>query len=331
MFNTALVHEHEIAKHDDFQFAFESILRNTFLLDKILVSAEANYVIGGQVIAESIGSMNVFVRSIWAHGPQLDLPVYSESDSGLIFIEPPLSADRIDILEAQGLLLSYDEQRRAFFDPELENGRYYNVDTKIKLTVDFKVVHGEEGTGTAPPVDDGYVKLAEIILPVGESTIINDRIKNITALIDGEENVDWTNDKDATFYLGSLSNLKSMLGKKATLEEYGITQLSNSFKSEDEDKAATPKALNDLRLYLEGLLQEAIGSGSIGGGGGPTPFLYTFADLSGIELIQGIWDQAMQYLDCSSLEGAFVFTFENLNKIDLIHGVWNSGMGILEC
>jgi hypothetical protein len=84
MITTALVHEQKKKKNHDFQFAFESILLNTFMLDKMLVSAARNYVIGGEVIAETTGTMNVFVKPIWANGRSLELPGYSDSASRLI-------------------------------------------------------------------------------------------------------------------------------------------------------------------------------------------------------------------------------------------------------
>jgi hypothetical protein len=106
-------------------------------------------------------------------------------------------------------------QRRAFFDPELENGRYYNVDTKVKLIVDIKILKGEENSSpVAPPVEEGYVKLAEIFLPAGETMITDDRIRNVTALVDGEDNKEWTTNLKSTFYLGSLSDMKTMFGKE---------------------------------------------------------------------------------------------------------------------
>jgi len=182
------------------------------MLDKMLVSANRNWVIGGEVIAEATGSMNVYIRPLWANGRFLDLPVFADSASELIFIEPPTYASRIDIIEVRGVLEPYDLQRRAFFDPELENGRYYNVETKVRLLPEIKVVHGEEGSTIAPPVDDGFVKLAEILILHGENTISDNQIKNITALINGEENDEWTNDRRSSFYLGSLSDIKTMFG-----------------------------------------------------------------------------------------------------------------------
>jgi hypothetical protein len=159
MIGTALVAEHEIAKNTDFQFAFNSIMRNTALLDKMLVSANRNYVIGGQVFAESTGSMNVYVRPIWANGRNIDLPSYCETASELIYISPPNSSDRIDILECRGVLREFDMQRRAFFDPELINGRYYNVNTKVELVVEYKAVHGDEGQASRPPSMTGTSSL----------------------------------------------------------------------------------------------------------------------------------------------------------------------------
>jgi hypothetical protein len=387
MFGTALVHEHEIAKNADFQFAFDSIIKNTAMLDKMLVSANRNYVIGGEVIAETTGSMNVYVRPIWANGRAIELPVYSESASALIFIRPPVSEDRIDILEVRGVLKEFDAQRRAFFDPELQNGRYYTVNTKVDLVVEYKVVSGEEGSGTAPAADDGYVKLAEILLPYGENVILDSRIRNITALVNGEENANWTADKRASFYLGSLSDMKTMFGlehNKDGTHRAGIIKLpylkigiepdalrgaviplgrgyvvnqdewlpgeniADSLEDEGiiraRDDAMEKAARIAKDLELEGRinaleLQVIENTGKIAllwdavfADMTTNPFLFAFADLNGINLIQGNWDRAQQRLDCSLVERSFNVVFENnLDTINLIHGVWNKPLKRLEC
>jgi hypothetical protein len=386
MFGTTLIHEHEIAKNVDFQFAFDSIIRNTAMLDKMLVSANRNYVIGGEVIAESTGSMNVYVRPVWANGRLIGLPVYSENASALIFIQPPASEDRIDILEVRGILKEYDIQRRAFFDPELENGRYYTVPTKVELVVDYKVVSGEEGSGLAPPADEGYVKLAEILLPYGENVILNSRIRNITALVNGEDNIAWTADKKTSFYLGSLSSMKTMFGlehnkdgthrtgiiklpylKIGTSEDalrgaalplgrgYVVGQdewlpgenIADSLEDEsiirERDDEAEKAARIAKDLELEGRinnleLQVIENTGKIGilwdavfADMTTNPFLFAFADLNGITLIQGNWNRAQQHLDCSLVERSFNITFGNLDTITLVHGVWNKPIQRMEC
>jgi hypothetical protein len=386
MFGTALVHEHEIAKNVDFQFAFDSIIHNTAMLDKMLVSANRNYVIGGEVIAESTGSMNVYVRPIWANGRSIELPVYSESASGLIFIQPPASEDRIDILEARGVLKEYDVQRRAFFDPELQNGRYYTVPTKVELVVDYKVVSGEEGSGIAPPIDDGYVKLAEILLPYGENVILDSRIRNITALVNGENNAAWTVDKKSSFYLGSLSDIKTMFGlehnkdgthragaiklpylKIGTAQDalrgavlplgrgYVVEQdewlpgenIADSLEDESIIRARDDAIEKAARIAKDWELEERINAlglqvlentGKIGllwdavfADMTTNPFLFAFADLNGITLVQGNWDRIQQRLDCSLVERSFNVTFGNLDTVTLVHGVWNKPLQRLEC
>jgi hypothetical protein len=330
--------------------------------------------------------MNVYVRPIWANGRSIELPVYSENASGLIFIQPPVSEDRIDILEARGILKEYDEQRRAFFDPELQNGRYYTVPTKVELVVDYKVVPGDEGSGEAPPVDDGYVKLAEILLPYGETVILDSRIRNITALVNGETNSAWTADKRSSFYLGSLSNIKTMFGlehNKDGTHRAGIIKLpylkigtggdalngaalplgrgyavnqdewlpgeTIAVSMEDEsvirarDDAAETAARIAKDLELErridaielqvientgkiGLLWDAVFADMT-----TNPFLFAFADLNGITLIQGNWNRVHQSLDCSAVERSFNITFVNLDTITLLHGVWNRPLRRMEC
>jgi hypothetical protein len=386
MFGTAVVYEHEIAKNADFQFAFDSIIHNTAMLDKMLVSADRNYVIGGEVAAESTGSMNVYVHPIWANGRSVELPVYSETASGLIFIQPPAEADRIDIIEVRGILKEYDSQRRAFFDPELMNGRYYTVPTKVELAVEYKAAAGEEGSGAAPPVDEGYVKLAEIFLPAGENVILDSRIRNITALVSGGDNELWTREKKASFYLGSLSGIKTMFGLEHNKDgthragsiklpylkigasgdalrgsvlplgiRYAVGQdewlpdenIADSLEDESiirhRDDAAEKAAREDKDLELEGRinaleLQVIENTGKIAllwdavfADMTTNPFLFAFADLSGINLIRGNWNRIQQLLDCSLIERKFNITFENLDAVILVHGVWNKPLKRLEC
>jgi hypothetical protein len=378
MFTTALVHEHEIAKNHDFQFAFESILRNTTILDKMLVSANRSWVIGGEVIAETTGSMNVYVRPVWANGRSLVLPAFSDMASSLIFIQPPTHASRIDIIEVRGVLEAFDLQRRAFFEPELENGRYHNVETKVRLVNEIKVVHGEEGNPTAPPVDDGYVKLAEIIVLYGENVIENSQIKNITALVNNEENIEWTNNIRSSFYLGSLSDIKMMFGLEHNKDGthragsiklpylkighepdalnadviplgkgYVVNQdewlqavsiyigLKNEsiIRARDDEIERLARIAKDWELEqrlnaLELMLLDYLGKLSqlwdaVFADMTSNPFRFSFADLDGITLIRGNWNETHHRLECTYVERTFNFTFENLDRIELIRGNWN--------
>jgi hypothetical protein len=319
----------------------------------MLVSANRNYVIGGEVVAEATGSMNVYVRPIWANGRQIELPAYSETASGLIFISPPSSAPRIDVLEVRGILREYDTQRRAFFDPELANGRYYNVNTKVELVPEYKVLHGEEGSDVAPAVDSGYIKLAEIELQPNDTYIANSRIKNITALVNGEDNEFWTADKKSSFYLGSLSDLKTMFGLehnrdgthragiiklpylkigasadalRATViplgrgyivdqDEWLIgTDITSALETEGIIRARDDQYERDARIQKDLEFEARVNALEL-----------QIIDMAG--KIGLLWDSVFSDMTTNT----FLFTFVDLDGVDVIRGNWNRVQQRMDC
>jgi hypothetical protein len=118
---TASVYEHEIAKNDDFQFGFESVIRNTALLDRMLVSAESDYIVGG-AISPAPDTLALCVGRLWGNGLSFDLPVFNAAAAGPIPLAAPVEDNRVDTLQARGVLEEYDTPRRAFFDPETSGG-----------------------------------------------------------------------------------------------------------------------------------------------------------------------------------------------------------------
>ncbi len=91
---TALVHEHEIAKHTDFQYGFESLIRNAAILDRMLVSTDIDYLVGGDVIPAA-GAVGIQIEKIWGNGLLLDLPLYNAELTPIIPIKPPVGDTRI--------------------------------------------------------------------------------------------------------------------------------------------------------------------------------------------------------------------------------------------
>ncbi|GMO51984.1 MAG: hypothetical protein Pg6C_17150 [Treponemataceae bacterium] len=213
---TPAVHEHEIAKHDDFQYGFEGLVRNIAMLDRMLVSAEKDYIIGGAVTPDA-ASLGVRIGRMWGNGASLDYPVFHDSVSAAIPVAPPGGGSRIDTVQVQAAFEEYDEQRRAFFNPETESGQYYLTPTKKRLAVKCEIKRGVEGQGAAPETDAGWLKLAEIIVDPGVTGIAADDIKCVTAIYENEENTEWTREKTRTFILGSDLALKSILAKEHTI------------------------------------------------------------------------------------------------------------------
>jgi hypothetical protein len=61
------------------------------------------------------------------------------------------------------------------------------------------------------------------------------------------------------------------------------------------------------------------------------PFIITFPDLTGVDLVSGTWDEAMGRLECSYAGGGINIMFTNLNAVDLISGIWDTANMRLEC
>jgi hypothetical protein len=204
--------------------------------------------------------------------------------------------------------------------------------------------------------------------------------------VNGENNDAWTTDKKTSFYLGSLSDMKTMFGlehNKDGTHRSGIIKLpylkigtaddalrgavlplgvryvvgqdewlpgenmADSLEDESIIRAREDAAEETARiakdLELEGRinaleLQVIENAGKIAllwdavfADMTANPFLFTFADLNGINLIHGNWDKTQQRLDCSFVERSFNVTFGNLDTIILVHGVWNKPLQRMEC
>jgi len=213
---TALVHDNEIAKSDDFIHGFTSLIRNTAILDRMLVSAVSDYVIGGKVTPDAGPSIRV--GKIYGNGHALDLPIYSDEISGNIPVLMPTENIRVDTVQVRAFYEEFDQQRRSFFDPDLTIGQYFVVPTKLRLKIEYQIKQGIEGQGVAPDADIGWIKLAEISLEPGMDTLPAENIRNVTAIYQGEDNDDWTNQKNRTFDLGSILDLKTMFAREHTVE-----------------------------------------------------------------------------------------------------------------
>jgi hypothetical protein len=207
---TARVEPHEIAKNEDFEYAFQSVIRNIGILDRMLTSASIDYVAGG-VVRPVPGTMTFTIDAIWANGRALELPTYGESASP-VAVATPSAFPRYDVVQVKGSFESFDRQRRAFFDPELQVAQYHNIDTKNRLIVEIEVKQGKEGVDYAPEADTGYVKIAEIYLDPETIELTQDNIKNVTAKYQGEENTGWTTQKSRTFFIGSISDVWESFG-----------------------------------------------------------------------------------------------------------------------
>lgn len=208
-FKTALAMENEIFKAADFNFGYDSIIANIATAMKAVLSgSEGNYVIGGKVKPYGSGGLNVSIEPIYGFCNSTGVCV-AESDTTepVSFEEADSSLDRIDIIEICGTETGDDSQSRKFIDPSTGTETTQTVNTKKKIALTVLVKKGSNGSESAPSVDAGYVKLAEVRIPAGTNNITADLIKNIDARKYGVNNTDWTTNKAATFNPSYLANI----------------------------------------------------------------------------------------------------------------------------
>lgn len=97
-------------------------------------------------------------------------------------------SDRVDIIEVRPVFTGYQTEARDFTDPD--ETKYQ--DTMLEYTYEAHVVSGTEGAGVAPNATVGWVKIAEIHVGAGVSTLNLDDILGI------EDSALWTTDTNAT-------------------------------------------------------------------------------------------------------------------------------------
>jgi len=200
---TARIEANERARQDDFEYAFQSIIKNTAVLDRLLALARMDYVVPGsspeEIVRPVEGYNKIIVGPFWANGKNLNLPAYLSLESEPIEINVPINLPRYSIVQVRGAQESYDNQSRSFYDPDLEAEVYHDIDTKTRLIANITLKHSQEGVNHAPIADIGYVKLAEIYMEPGMTAITQNEIKNVSAIHQGEDNIGWTTEKDRTF------------------------------------------------------------------------------------------------------------------------------------
>ena len=246
-FKTVHVLDNEIIKASDFEFAFEQLIINVSKATQMLMESTQDFVINGKVIPD-VG-MNVRVNPIYGVCKSTGLPFgRTETTDETIGFEGS-SSGRIDILEVKGDWETFDEQQRAFNDPDTDTKTYQYVDTKKLMKPIYQVKKGVEGSGVAPDVDSGWVKLAEVTINAGVSTLYEEDIHNITADVAGLENEDWTNQADITYNIGYISDVNERFRQQHN--EDG-SHKDNCINSDSLDIGTGTKQINGNVLPIGG-------------------------------------------------------------------------------
>ena len=246
-FKTTHVMDNEIIKANDFEFAFEQLVDNVSKATQMFLESTQDFVINGKVIPAT--GMNVSVSPIYGVCKSTGKPFgRTETTDETIGFEGS-SSGRVDILEVQGAWETYDNQQRAFNDPDTDTQTYQYVDTKKLTKPVYQIKKGVEGAGVAPEVDAGWVKLAEVSIRAGASSILESDIHNITADVAGLNNDGWTTQPAATYNIGYISEVNARF--RVQHNEDG-THKDDSINSDSLDIGTGAKQINGNILPVGG-------------------------------------------------------------------------------
>jgi hypothetical protein len=203
---TVRVAQYQQATDSDFnnisKFLYETLFKD--IITHCIANAQCSVIpttAGQSIVEQNTGSdYNVKVNphlAIKLDGVALLNPVIQT-----IAIAQPVSAIRIDILQADFKYTSQTPQNRYFINPGTGVVSLLSTNVEFLIDMDITVKQGVEGSGTSVLADAGKIKLCEIAVPVAGG-ITNANIYNVTSLF-GEVNTNWTQEQSTVILIKSL-------------------------------------------------------------------------------------------------------------------------------
>jgi hypothetical protein len=210
---TAKFHDTGISKADDFNHAALAALNTLHsITDGAFADVVNSFVISGLGVAQTSPpgmSLEVAMGLAYSRAGNKLLHLFSPMLISVAAADP--SQDRVDLIEARFSNEDVGPDIRAFKDPLTGVVAYAQVFTKVRSSIEFRVVSGTPGAGVAPNADAGWMKLAEVLVAAGATEIITSAVRGITAVKDGTDNAAWTVEKASSFMLGSVSAIKNLI------------------------------------------------------------------------------------------------------------------------
>lgn len=207
--------DNEIVKASDVQLIGDGGIENLGKTFKTLFGNTKSVIVGGKLTAYNTGTgLQAKLSPIMGvHKDNTDIFCDNEGKFYLVgdteiadtisFVNAD-SSDRRDIVEVKASEITAVKNSRQFYDPETETTSYSQTNTEKRHILVLKVKKGTAGSDTAPETDEGYVKIAEVVIPADATSLEDSNIYNVTADIDGMDNIGWTSEKQITINPGSL-------------------------------------------------------------------------------------------------------------------------------
>lgn len=112
-----------------------------------------------------------------------------------VSVDPGGAQDRIDIVEVRPLRTALDTEERQFKDPITGIVTGANSATRYEYSCQIKVLKGTEGASpSAPATESGWIKVAEVYVSAGASSLSQSNIKDV------RDAGTWNTEPDGTLY-----------------------------------------------------------------------------------------------------------------------------------
>ncbi len=206
---TINISPYEIAKADDINYGFQSIIENMALITNLAVQSERDFIIGGGI--EPGQGLNVIVKPFIAFCKDTGMLYCKSVNTKVEFYKSSPINDRIDVITVSGEGWDvFQKERRAkwYVTQNAPTGNEYNdslvfgeFDKRQSPKIEIEAIQGLDNSELAKNTEPGQIKIAEVLIKAGREILDNSDIHFVSTMLDGEQNKEWTSEKSSTFYI----------------------------------------------------------------------------------------------------------------------------------
>lgn len=209
---TSNVQDNEILKAVDLNDCFDAQIVNIANALTSIFETKKDFVISEKEIvtanSDEENDFSLNIAPIFAISSYDGTPICEPSiNRRIVSLESPSDYDRIDTVQIKGEYEKYDIQQRAFFDFDTENKTVENVFTKKRLVLKVQILRNSIHSLTAPEKTEGWIKIAEIVVPANARRMSDCTINNISSDVSTMENDNWTNEKNISYNIQHISDV----------------------------------------------------------------------------------------------------------------------------
>lgn len=227
-----------VLTEEDVNYSETSALDNSGVVFQSLTGnvGQSDYVLKGLEVRQT-GTPSMSIEIVSGSAYDVDIDKFIQMNTNIItsLLSNGGAEDRIDVVQIIQEVTEFSIQARDFKDAAGVVTTDPAWPTKKRYAIKVEIVEGVENISpVAPDTTIGRIKIAEIYIQAGlVAGITNNMIREIESQEDGIDNSTWSNEKDRTYRLGTVNNLKETV--------YGHSDKDGNLK----DNVVTESSLNN--------------------------------------------------------------------------------------